>query len=187
MMGKFICIIKLIRRCPIYHRDHSLVINGALESATLCMDELLYWQHCMHVGRIYASVWYSIVKTWRSSKLVCHLHPSNHHSPTKDPSLSWQPSAWRVSSPCQRRAPSQPVPAGHRAPRRRAVATSTVSELWTACKFASDVSVVCRIRFTRSSFTFHHPGVHPTVLHSEWTTLVKSSSHCPLFPNISLI
>ena len=121
---------------------------------------LLYWQHCMHVGRIYASVWYSIVKAWRSSKLVCHLHPSNHHSPTKDPSLSWQPSAWRVSSPCQRRAPSQPVPAGHRAPRRRAVATSTLSELWTACKCASDVSVVCRIRFTRSSFTFHHSGIH---------------------------
>ena len=162
---------------------------------SLRMGELLYWQHCIHVSRIYASVWYSIVKAWRSSKLVCHLHPSNHHTPTKDPSLSWQPSAWRVSSPCQRRAPSQPVPAGHRAPRRRAVATSTVSELWTACKCASDVSVVCRIRFTRNSFTFHHPRRTYLSMHSSplsirpcftlWVNYV--SQKFTLFPNISLV
>lgn len=92
----------------------------------------------------------SIVKTWRSSKPACHLHLSNHHSPTKDLSLSWEPSAQRASSQCQRRAPSQPVPAGYHAPRRRAAATSTLSELRAACKCALNVSVVCRIRSTRT-------------------------------------
>lgn len=126
-------------------------MNGALEGATVRAHKVLNdnavhrpRRYFLHGGRMD-----SIVKPRRPSKPACHLHPSNHHSSAKNPSPSRCQTARRVSSPHQGRAPSQPVPAGHHASRRCAAATSTLSELRTACKRASNESLVSRFS------TFH--------------------------------
>lgn len=160
----------------INHRDRLLTINDTYLKAqrTSRMDKILtalitlYVYVCRrYLESLRVSRIVSVVKVWCSSKPVCHLHPSNHHSSTKDPSLFWQPSAQHVSSPCQGRTPSYPVPASHHAPRRRVAATSTLSKLRTACKCTSNLSVVLYSYHLHFS-TFLDSSLHITILHNSF-------------------